>query len=394
MNRLYRHIAPMMFVALLLTSLVTSCYRKPLYLVQHGNVSIATSEYDIRLELLWGADWELDWQYPLEFWDEAIYGCIGYEVSTGVHAIAYQLNDEMERFRWHYDRHVGIEGGRVQLATKEHYDMLFYNDDTEWILFTDRGGNDYSTFNVTTRTNSRTQYTRSYAGYNQPDQLMGAFASELYISDDPDDYVLERNEDGSVSYVCKMDVVLQPYTFIYLYQVILCNNRTDEGEAIVTSAAGLTANGLASGADLFTRRTHSSVVSLTQDYVAPLVKDRELTLPDGTKETADIMGARIQTWGLPGIVPLEELTRGEAIEPVDSAFVGVGLRLHNGYTYVMQKNVTEQMVKHPAGGVITLMVDVTKEIPDSIINKQPTGGGAFNTTVNQWGNDVNRDLEL
>lgn len=383
----------MLFVALLLTSLITGCQRKPLYLVQHGNVSIATSEYDIRLEMLWGVNWQVDWQYPLELWDESKYGRIGYDKPSGVHVIAYQLDDEMERFRWHYDRHVGIEGGRVQLATKEHYDMLFYNDDTEWILFTDRGGSDYSTFNVTTRTNSRAQYTRNYAGYNQPDQLIGTLASEVYISDDPDDYILERNEDGSVTYVCKMDVTLQPYTFVYLYQVILCNNRTDKGEPIVTSAAGLTANGLASGADLFTRRTHSSVVSLTQDNVAPLVKDYNVTLPDGTDTIADIMGARIQTWGLPSIVPLEELTRGEVTEVADSTFVGVGLRLHNGYTYVLQKNVTEQMVEHPAGGVITLVLDVTKEIPDSIINHKPTGGG-FNATVNQWGDEENVELEI
>ena len=39
----------MLFVALLLTSLITGCQRKPLYLVQHGNVSIATAEFDLRL---------------------------------------------------------------------------------------------------------------------------------------------------------------------------------------------------------------------------------------------------------------------------------------------------------------------------------------------------------
>ena len=379
----------MLFVALLLTSLITGCQRKPLYLVQHGNVSIATAEFDLRLEMLWGMDWQTQWQYP---WDEAKYGPIGYTEPTGVHVIAYQLDDAMERFRWHYDRHVSNRGGRVQLSTKEYYDMLLYNDDTEWILFTDRGGSDYSTFNVTTRTNSRAQYTRNYAGYNQPDQLFGTLIDELYISDDPDDYILERNEDGSVTYVCKMEASLQPYTFIYLYQVILKNNRTDKDEPIVTSATGLTANGLASGTDLFTRRTHSSVVSLTPDNVAPIVKDYNVTLPDGTDTIADIMGARIQTWGLPSIVPLEEVTRGGVVEVADSAFVGVGLRLHNGYTYVLQKNVTEQMAEHPAGGVITLVLDVTKEIPDSIINR-PTVGGGFSTTVNQW-DEVKTEIEI
>ncbi len=380
-----------MFVALLLASIITGCQRKPLYLVQHGNVSIATAEFDLRLEMLWGTDWQTQWQYP---WDEAKYGPIGYTEPTGVHAIAYQLDEAMERFSWHYDRHISSKGGRVQLTTKEYYDMLLYNDDTEWILFTDRGGSDYSTFNVTTRTNAHAQYTRNYVGYNQPDQLFGTLIDDIYISDDPDDYILERNEDGSVTYVCKMEASLQPYTFIYLYQVILKNNRTDKDEPIVTSAAGLTANGLASGADLFTRRTHSSVVSLTQDNVAPIVKDYNVTLPDGTDTIADIMGARIQTWGLPSIVPLEEVTRDGVVEVADSAFVGVGLRLHNGYTYVLQKNVTEQMAEHPAGGVITLVLDVTKEIPDSIINRPTVGGDGFDVTVNQWDNGINADITI
>lgn len=381
----------MLFVALLLTSLITGCQRKPLYLVQHGNVSIATAEFDLRLEMLWGMDWQTQWQYP---WDEAKYGPIGYTEPTRVHVIAYQLDDAMERFSWHYDRRISSKGGRVQLTTKEYYDMLLYNCDTEWILFTDLGGSDYSTFNVTTRTNSRAQYTRNYVGYNQPDQLFGTLIDDIYISDDPDDYVLERNEDGSVTYVCKMEASLQPYTFIYLYQVILKNNRTDKDEPIVTSATGLTANGLASGADLFTRRTHSSVVSLTQDNVTPIVKDYNVTLPDGTDTIADILGARIQTWGLPSIVPLEEVTRGGVVEVADSAFVGVGLRLHNGYTYVLQKNVTEQMAEHPAGGVITLVLDVTKEIPDSIINRPTVGGGGFDVTVNQWDNGINADITI
>ena len=391
MNRVRRHIAPMLFVALLLASLITGCQRKPLYLVQHGNVSIATAEFDLRLEMLWGMDWQTQWQYP---WDEAKYGPIGYTEPTRVHVIAYQLDDAMERFSWHYDRRISSKGGRVQLTTKEYYDMLLYNCDTEWILFTDLGGSDYSTFNVTTRTNSRAQYTRNYVGYNQPDQLFGTLIDDIYISDDPDDYVLERNEDGSVTYVCKMEASLQPYTFIYLYQVILKNNRTDKDEPIVTSATGLTANGLASGADLFTRRTHSSVVSLTQDNVTPIVKDYNVTLPDGTDTIADILGARIQTWGLPSIVPLEEVTRGGVVEVADSAFVGVGLRLHNGYTYVLQKNVTEQMAEHPAGGVITLVLDVTKEIPDSIINRPTVGGGGFDVTVNQWDNGINADITI
>ena len=386
----------MLFVALLLTSLITGCQRKELYLAQHGNVSIATAEFDLRLEMLWGTDWQTQWQYP---WDEAKYGPVGYTEPTGVHAISYLLGENMNRTYWYYDRHLGSRGGRIQLSTDNHYDILLYNDDTEWIHFTDReehrqNNSDFATFNVTTRTNSRAKYTRSQVGYNEPDQLFGTLIDDIYISDDPDDYIIERNEDGSVTYVCKMEATLQPYTYIYLYQVILKNNRTDKGDVIVTSYAGITANGLAAGVDLFSGQTHDTPVSLTQDRVAPMVLEHTVTLPDGTDTVADIIGARVQTWGLPGIVPMKVLSRGEEVMVKDSTYLGIGLRLHNGITYVMQSNVTEQMQQHPTGGVITILLDVTKEIPDSIINRPAVGGGGFDATVNQWGSEVNVEIVI
>lgn len=396
MTRRCRHIAPLTLAALLLASLIAGCQRKPLYLAQHGNVSIATAEYDLRLEMLWGIDWQSQWQYP---WDEAKYGPLGYTEPTGIHVISYLLDDAMQRCRWYNDRHISSKGGRIQLSTDNHYDMLLYSDDTEWIHFPDReehrsNNSDFATFNVTTRTNSRARYTRSQEGYNEPDQLFGTFIEDLYISDDPDDYIMERNEDGSVSYVCKMEAELQPYTYIYLYQVILRNNRLSKDSVIVTSYDGITANGLASGVDLFTGHTHSTPVSLTQASVAPIVKEHPLTLPNGTDTVADIIGARIQTWGLPDIIPMKVATRGEDFSVKDSTYLGIGLKLYNGYTYVMQKNVTEQMEQHPTGGVITLFIDVAKEVPDSIIHRPTVEGDGFKATVNQWENEVKTEIEI
>lgn len=386
-----------MFVALLLASIITGCQRKPLYLAQRGNVSIATAEFDLQLEMLWGLDWQTQWQYP---WDEATYGPLGYTEPNGTHVITYLLSEELQRCKWYTDRHIGAKGGRIQLGTDNTYDMLLYNDDTEWILFPDREehrsnpSSEFATFNVTTRTNPRIQYTRSYLGYNEPDQLFNVLIDDKYISDDPDDYIMEYNEDGSVSYVCKMDTELQPSTYIYLYQVILKNNRNDKGDAIVTNYTGITANGLAAGVDLFTGQTHTTPVSLTQDQVVPIVQAHPVTLPDGTDTVADILGARIQTWGLPGIVPMKALTRGEKVQVKDSTYLGIGLRLHNGITYIMQNNVTEQMQQHPTGGVITILLDVTKEIPDSIINKPTGDGGAFDAIVNDWDNEVHTEIEI
>lgn len=380
-----RHIVPVEILVMILLCTVVSCHRKPLYLTQRGNVSFATAVFDIHLDFLWGEHWKEELQYP---WDESLHGILGYTEPWGVRTVIYRLDEE--RYRTEYlTRNMGKEGGRVNLATKENYDMLFYNNDTEYILFSTDGSTYYD---ATTRSNTKASYTRAFDGYNQPDQLFGTLLSDIHVSDDPQDYVMEYAEDGSVLYVYRIEATLRPYTFIYLYQIILLNNQ-DDGGARVTGAQGITANGLSRGVSLFTRTTDTTAISITQNDVKPIVSGRHLYLPDGRDTIGDIFAARMQTWGLPGITPIEEVTRGTGVEPADSTYVGVGLTLRSGYTYVMQKDVTEQMRSRPAGGVITLVIDAAKEIPDTLIDK-PASGDGFGATVNEWDNGINADFTI
>lgn len=385
MQRLRRHIAPITLVMIFIATMVVGCHRKPLYLAQRGNVSFTTAVIDIYLDFLWGEHWEKELQYP---WKEEEHGVLGYTEPWGIRSIVYLLDEEKRRSEY-LSRNMSKEGGRVNIVTKEYYDMLFYNNDTEYIILT----TDKSTYyEATTRSNTKASYTRSYDGHNQPDQLFGTLLSDVYISDDPEDYVMEYAEDGSMLQVYRIDATLSPYTLIYLYQIIILNNNDAEG-ARVTGAEGITANGLASSVDLFTRATDTTVISLTQNDVKPIVANQWLHLPDGRDTIGDIFAARIQTWGLPGITPIQEVTRGAGVEPADSTFVGVGLTLRSGYTYVMQKNVTEQMKERPGGGVITLVIDAAKEIPDTLIyNSAPNDG--FGASVNAWGNGIEADFTI
>ena len=387
MKRFSRHIAPWSFVALLLTSLVTGCYRKPLYLAQRGTLDVDVSVYDIQLDLLWGIDWKAEWQY---LWDESLYGPIGYTQPSGVRANVYAINDLEERTRY-TTRNLPKGGGRVSLTTKATYDMMFYNNDTEYILFSSDDNTTY--FYATTRGNTKAAYTRSYDHYNQPDQLFGTFIEDLYVSEDPEDYTLEIDEEGNYIYVYKISASLTPLTFIYLYQVMLLNNEDEVGQRI-TGADGITASALSGGVDLFTRITDSTqLVSITQEDIKPMQEDRTLRLPDGTETVGDIFAARMMTWGLPGINPLEELKVRRPIEPQDSIYMGIGLRLRNGNIYPVQYNVTEQMKQRPAGGVITLVIDAA-EIPDSIIGEKPKPGGGFDASVKNWENEIEADITI
>lgn len=387
MNRHRRHIAPWVFVALLLTSIITGCQRKDLYLAQRGTLNIDVSVYDIQLDLLWGLDWKTEWQY---LWDESLYGPIGYTEPSGIRATVYTLNETNQRFRY-TTRNLPKTGGKVSLTTRQSYDMVFYNNDTEYILFSTDEANDY--FYATTRSNTKAAYTRSYDHYNQPDQLFGTYLHDLYVTDDPDAYEMSYDEEGIPYYVFEVNATLDPYTFIYLYQVMVLNNDDDAGKRI-TGCEGISVDGLAGGVDLFTRVTDSlNLVTITQEETMPMLTDRALRLPDGTETTGDIFAARIMTWGIPGIDPLaQNATRTEA-QPQDSIGAGIGLIMRNGTVYPIQRNITEQIKQHPAGGVITIVIDAA-EIPDSIIGNKPKPGGGFDASVDNWENEIEADIVI
>lgn len=380
-----RHIAPLVFVTMCVLTAMTSCERKDLYLAQRGTIDVDVSVYNINLDLLWGLEWKTQWQY---LWDESLYGPIGYTEPTGVRANVYTLNEERERIRY-TTRNFGNEGGRVSLTTSKTYDMAFYNNDTEYILFSTDESNAY--YHATTRSNARAAYTRAYAHYNQPDQLFGTFLQDLYVTEDPEAYEIHYDNDGSPYYVYHVHADLTPYTMIYLCQVMVLNNEDENGKRI-TGCQGISMNGLSGGVDLFTRMTDSTnLVTITQEETRPMQTDRDLTLPDGTKTVGDIMAARILTWGLPGIDPLANIATRTYAEPRASVHAGIGLTLRNGNVYTIEEDITEQIRKRPAGGVITIVIDAD-ELPDNIVGEEPKPGGGFDASVENWENEVEADI--
>lgn len=380
-----RHIAPLALVMMIFMTAFTGCERKPLYLAQRGTLNVDVSVYNIQLDLLWGVDWKTEWQY---MWDESLHGPLGYSEPSGVRANVFSLTESNERFKY-TTRNLPKSGGRVNLTTRQSYDMVFFNNDTEYILFYSDDANDY--LYATTRSNSKTAYTRAYAHYNQPDQLFGTFLHDLYVTDDPDAYTIHYDANGYPYYLYNITASLTPYTFIYLCQVMLLNNNDEEGKRII-GCNGISADGLAGGVDLFTRVTDSlNLVAITQEDVKPIQANRPLRLPDGTQTEGDIFAARIMTWGIPGIDPLEKIMARTEVQPQDSIELGIGLTLRNGNVHSIQQNITELIKRKPAGGVITIVIDAA-EIPDSIIGEKPKPGGGFDASVDNWENEIEADI--
>ena len=185
------------------------------------------------------------------------------------------------------------------------------------------------------------------------------------------------------------------YSFIYLYQIIVLNNTDEQGSRIV-GAKGLTVTGLAQGVELFTRKTFINTISISTDSVKPMQRHADVVLADGVSkvDSADIMAARVLTWGLPGIIPLETTKAGTKAAELDKNYIGIGFTLRNGYTYTVTRDITDQMHEKPTGGIITIYIDGA-EIPQELLDKkQETTGGGFNASVEDWSNEVNAEVTI
>jgi hypothetical protein len=400
MRILRRHIAPIAIVMTFIATMLVGCHRKPLYLAQRGNMSLGTAIIELDLDLLWGTSWKEQLQYP---WDDAKHGVLGYSEPVNVRTIIYRLEDGA-RQSVPVDAHFGFrqEDKRVNLATNETYDLVFHSDGehvgvTSVIMQDYANGFGYETNIAVTNGGHKAvrSSTRQDYEYNQPDQIFGTLVSDRYISDNPDDYIMRVDEDGVVSWVDTIQATLEPYTLIYLFQIIVINNRDMNDVAIIDRVDKVTITGMASSVDLNTRRTGTTLAAVSTEYgdVKERIADYPLTLPDGTRDTADIMAARVQTWGLPGIVPVVEVTRG-GVEDLASTYLFIYPTLGNGLSIEpLQYDVTELMKERPGGGVITIVIDAEKEIPEDLIYL-PESDGGFDATVNDWENSIEADITI
>lgn len=383
-----------------------SCERKDLYL-RVDQTQISVEMYDVRLDLLWGIDWETEWQYT---WNETIsdFGTVGYTQPELIKGTIYNVDRYTGKRYSSFFKIFDSNGGRVSLTAGSVYDMLFYNFGTEYTSFYQ--SDDYETYTASTRMSSQTSWARTraesetsempdttkhYDDYNQPDELFGSLATDLAISEDPTAYEKEYDAYGNMTYIYKVDAALRPYSFIYMFQIVILNNNIDGKGDRITGAQGITVTGLSQGVDLFTRKTFENTISVSTDDVKPLQNHDDVRLEDGTVvENADILAARVLTWGLPGIVPIETTKAGTKAPELDQNFLGIGMTLRNNYSYDVTIDITEQMHNKPAGGVITVYFDAAG-IPDEDLEKHPQStGGGFNANVENWANEVNAEVTI
>lgn len=244
------------------------------------------------------------------------------------------------------------EGEEIQLTPGENA-LLFYNNDTHYIVFTGMDG--YATANASTRTRTRASYTGNpfYPKKNEntvapPDVLFGHYI---------DSYLQERSTEAA-----RLPVAMHPLVFTYVVRY-----RFARGLDYVALARGAL-SGMAASVYLHNGRTSDTSATILYDCTVE---------PWGVQ-------AVVRSFGVPGFPNPNYEGRAE-----NSFGLNLEVRLHNGKTLNYFFDITDQMTPQPHGGVVTVEgIEVSDE-------EGASGGSAFDVSVEGWGEfeDVEIDLK-
>ena len=233
-------------------------------------------------------------------------------------------------------------GGRLSMSGGEH-SILFYNNDTEYIVFHDTESSAEAT--ASTRSRSRSTYAlkEGEETVNAPDQLYGAYVADY--------------EAVPTDTVTPLPVTMRPLVYTYL----VCYEFSHGLEYVALARGAL--SGMAGGVYLRDGRT-------TEEKVTVLFDEAEIVEGFGAY-------ALVKSFGAPGMTNGDYVSRA----PEDQTFgLNLELRLKNGKMLPpFDFDVTEQVRLQPFGGIIWVSgIEVSDE-------DGTEGGSVFDPDVKDWG---------
>ena len=307
------------------------CYEHDSHALRY-QVNIKAS-YELEWEYAYnnGTDWENQW--PAEFGFP--YSELKPVKPSGLRVLAYADDSK-------YDlTNMPADGGVLRLRNADN-DLLFYNNDTETIIFNDL--NTSASASATTRTKSRASYKGSpYIAdaqertVTEPDMLFGQYKEDLH---------LELSDSAEA-----LPIVMKPLVYTYAIRY-----EFEEGLEYVALARGAIA-GMAESVYLNTGKTSDRPVTVLYEC------------------TVEDFGAQavVKTFGVPDF-PNENYTKAGRVYALN-----LEVRLKNGIVKIFDFNVTDQIEKQPHGGVIVVDgIRIEKEDGEK-------GGGGFDVDVDDWG---------
>lgn len=355
-----------------------ACEREPKLHLPGDPRDIEIPVVDLELEAYWDYeleygvtyDWRAEWVYGWDAVDQQIFGEIGYTEPTQFDIRRYYTRNVP------YSPHTSVLSSTVKGTTFHgefdfgFWDILVWSKDEPLNGEVPSLNFNESLDSVTAYTNQSTRTVRYQAprftrAFYQTEQLFSAYSQAIEINEQLDgfEYDAERNV-----YVKRLNMLLEPITYIYLTQVVLRNNRN---KIIgIDGAADLSA--MAKSTNVNTGISENTPVTVT--YNARFKPNVQLE----SGEQVAIAGGRVMTFGIPGqngnrIKHLSEVTDTER------HYMDLNMLFNNGMDSTFVFDVTNQVRQRWKGGVLTIVLDM-----DTIPVPRRSGGSAFNAIVKDY----------
>ena len=365
-------------VAAVMSTLVC-CIRDPeLHLFDGGEIDIDLPVVQLELDAYWNYeisygisyDWKAEWHYGWDETDYSIFGEIGYTEPTTFHLRRYFTGSVPEA------DHTSVLANTITGTSFNgqyawgFWDILVWNDVVSLDGVQSVNFDEQTSLNYVYAYTNQTMVPSRYASrkfthaFYEPEPLFSAYDRGVEIDRD-----LTGFEYDSIHnvYVKKLDMVLEPITYIYLTQVILHNNR---GKIV-----GIDGSGNLSG---MARSTVVNSGLAGDDYITVHYNTRFKLNCDMNGELVDIAGGRLLSFGMCG----HNGNRINSIEDVKDDiphYMDVTMHFNNGNDSTFVFDVTDQVRHRWKGGVITVELDM-----DTIGVPSRTGGSAFDAVVKDF----------
>lgn len=376
-----RHNLNRFVFSLMLSLLLASCIKPDLHEMPLKEEPTIQMELEMEIETEVSTDWDFGWDTPLDpTWETP-----SFEAPNEFQVRRYYNGENPEA------PHTEVESFAIQGTSFQsrfhfgYYDLLFWSEiesedgsqvvviqeDKDAVIATTTGtGGLTRSVSQLIAADELIETDGIIAMKNQPEVFYSAYTKEVYISNNPSDYIYDE-KTNTYSKVIKSS--LRPVVYTYLIQIVLLNN---DGRIKDVNGNGAI-SGMASAKDLMTGLTNSTptVVYLT----TTMEHDKEY---DGKK--CDIIGGKFNTFGLCDV-------RSDL-----SNHLLFDLVFDNGAVKTFAVEVTDQLQEQTQGGVITLTIDcgeveepdppkpVDPDDPEKPDEPLPTSGSLFIPTVEDY----------
>ena len=371
-----------------LLAIFAGCSPEPeLHLFDGGDINLNLPVVKLELDAYWDYttaygqyNWRDEWYYGWDDADQQLFGNIGYTEpdifmlrryytsSTPLGAHTSVLSNSIKgssfkgRYNWGF------------------WDILVWNDVTtpdgvQSLNFDEQTTLDYvRAYTNPSMITSRYQEPRYTHSFYQPEDLFSAYEQGVEINRD-----LRGFDYDSINnvYVKRLNMVLEPITYIYLTQVILHNNRN--------RIVGVDGTANLSG---FGRTTVVNNGIADTDDITVYYNTRFKTNCDKKGEKVDIAGGRLMTFGICG-QNANRIKNREEVKDAHQHYMDLTMLFNNGKDSTFVFDVTEQVRQRWKGGVITVELDV-----DDVMIPSRKGGSAFDAVVKDFEDGGTHEFDL